>query len=569
MKLVRYLALLLLCFPLRATGRQQPAALGTIQGTVVDSATGAPLADAALRLGRVGQPIKQTRTDSKGAFTFSDLEPGRYDLLAKHSEYLDQAYGQSPTFPYRNFVGEFAIAAGQTVQAPIRMLRESTISGRITDANRAPVANAQLSLAVLQRNPFGPSILASPMGISDPNTVSVSTNDRGEYRMTGVPPGDYYVKAAPKVDVGGRIQANNAAMTYYPGFRNPDQAVAVKVGTGADVETIDFSLEPVSVRRVSGRIVNSLPTPGEEGRDYAYQFMLTPRNVRIMEQQGGSTGSQLDHAAAPDEFELWNVSPGEYDLYVAFRAGPRDPRGGDTFYIGRRVLQVTDTDVTDLTVTIEPGVDIPGQFVLDDSAKTLVADVRTLSLFTQTTTTLSQRFSPGLDVIRGRGVQADGSFVIPHAIAGRYILFAQLDPRLNLYMASARLGTRDITNQILEIDSGSSGPLVIEISGAGGKVDGTVTDRDSKPAPRARVVLVPSLGTVDLMGYKTAYTTAAGQFSIVGIRPGSYTAYAFAEIAESAWLDQEFMSPHATQGVSIEVSRNSQVRRDLKLIPAR
>jgi protocatechuate 3,4-dioxygenase beta subunit len=548
--------------------QQQPIALASIQGTVVDAATGAPLPDAELELGRVGQRSKQTRTDAKGAFTFSDLEPGRYSLLAKGSGYLDQAYGQSPNSAYRNAVGEFAIAAGQTLQAPIRMLREATISGRVYDTNRAPAVDAQVSLSILQRNIFGPSILNSPPpSVFDPNATFISTNDRGEYRMTGVAPGDYYIKAAPKVDVGGRMQANNAAITYYPGFRSPDQAVTVKASAGDNIEAIDFALEPVSARRVSGRLINSLFPAGEEGRDYAYQFMLTPRNVRIIEQQGSVSGTQPDHAPAPNEFELWNVSPGDYDLYVAYRAGVRDPRGANTYYMGRTVVQVADNDVTGLTVTIEPGVDIPGQFVLDDSAKTLVPDLRTLSLFSQTTTNMSQGFSPGLG--RGPGVQADGSFVIPHAIAGRYVLFAQLDPRLNLYMASARLGTRDVTNQILEIDSNSSGPLIVEISGAGGKIEGTVTDRDSKPAARARVVLVPSLGTVDLMGYKTGFTNAAGQFAIVGIRPGSYTAYAFAEIAESAWFDAQFMSPYATSGVSIDVSRNSQLRRDLKLIPAR
>ena len=563
-----YAVWLILLLPCMASGQQQPAVpLASIQGTIVDAVSGAPLADAEVRLGRVGQPSRQFRTDARGAFVITDLDPGRYSMLARRAGYLEQAYGASPESQFRNYSIEFAIAAGQTLQASIQMLREATISGRISDVNRAPVVNARLSLGVLQRRPTGPAILQSPQNISDPNTFAVLTNDRGEYRMTGIPPGEYYVSAVPSANVNGSLQRNNSARTFYPGFRNPEQAIPVKVAASADISAIDFSLEPVSTLKVSGRITNSLFNGGQEGRDFGYTYILSPRDARITDATGPANTALPDQASASDEFEFWNVAPGSYILYIAYRAGPQDPRGADIYYMGRLPLDVADRDVAGLTVTIEPGVDIKGQLVLDDSAKTLVPNVQTLSVVFQTMNSMPQRYSPALG--RGNVVQADGSFVLPRTAAGEYFLVTVLNPNLNLYVSSARFGTRDITNQTFEVDSDSSGTLVIEISGTAGRIEGAVTDRDNRPAVRARVVLVPSLTVVDLTAYKNVFTDANGRFALAGIRPGAYTAYAFAEILEGGWFDPQFMSSYAGSGVAIDVSRASQIRRDLKLITSR
>jgi hypothetical protein len=224
----------------------------------------------------------------------------------------------------------------------------------------------------------------------------------------------------------------------------------------------------------------------------------------------------------------------------------------------------TPRDVSRLTITIEPGVDIVGRFNLDDSAKALVPDVRSFSVVFQSINSMPQRYAPALGRIST--VQADGTFVLPHAIAGQYLLVTVTNPNLNLYVSSSRLGPRDISNQTFEVDADSSGPLMIEVSGLAGKIEGTVTDRDNKPISRARVVLVPSITVVDLTGYKDVFTDADGRFSIVGVRPGTYMAYAFSAVSEGGWFDPQFMAPYVTSAVPIDVSRGSQIRRDLKVI---
>jgi hypothetical protein len=546
-----------------ATARQQtPVAQASIRGTVVDSGDGTSIPEVEIRLERTGQATRRAMTDANGAFQFTDLDAGRYRMLARRAGYLDQAYGNSPEWQFRSDTREFLVSAGETFQAPIRMLREGTISGRIYDTKRAPLSNVRMSLGVLQRRPWGPAMLRSPQSISDPNLFTILTNDRGEYRMTGIPPGDYYVSAAETVTIDGRLQTNNLARTFYPGFRSPERSIPVKVAAGTEISAIDFSLEPVSSLKVSGRIVNSLLSGGQEGMDYSYTYLLAPRDARIIDATGTANTSLPDHATSPTEFEFWNVASGLYDLYVAYRP-PQDPRVGDVYYMGRSVIEVTDRDVSGLTVTIESGVDIPGRFVLDDAARTIVPDVRSLSVFFQSMNSMPQWYSPALG--RASTVQADGTFVLSHAIAGRYSLITAMNPNLNLYVSSARLGTRDITNQVFEVDGNSTGPLVVEVSGLAGRLEGTVTDLDNRPVSRGRVLLVPSLTVLDLTAYKTVFTDADGRFTVAGIRPGSYSAYAFAQIPEGAWFDPQFMAPYATSATPIDVSRGSQIRRDLKI----
>ena len=65
------------------------------------------------------------------------------------------------------------------------------------------------------------------------------TNDQGEYRVTGVQPGEFYLRTAPATQPAERttgafvVRANNVAPTYYPGVTSPDEAT---VDSAAEVD---------------------------------------------------------------------------------------------------------------------------------------------------------------------------------------------------------------------------------------------------------------------------------------------------------------------------------------------
>jgi len=559
--------ILTLLLQVAAATSQQPQRT-TFEGTVVDFSTGAALANVDIVLG----PQIRMKTDSKGAFSLVDIPPARYYPVASHPDYLDSGYGSQPDSSMRGAPAELLLTAGQRAQWAVRMLRAATISGRVYDSNRAPVANASVSPRVVVPQNDGRSMLGSIQpgeGTGDINRVFVKTNENGDYRISGLPAGQYYIGAAPAAVTSARTAANNAAITYYPGFRSPDQAALVRVASGAEIQGIDIVLEPNSPLRVLGKITNPLAGIGKEGADYSYQFALVPRNARIFEPPGSATSTLPDFDPEPGSFELRNVSPGTYDLFVAYSARPTNPRIGFEYYVGRAVADVTDRDVTNAVVTIDPAVDVRGQFILDESAKTLLPDLSQIVVEMRPIDSLPISYAPRLDPFRRKGAEPDGTFVIPHATSGRYYLVVlPPNPFLNLYVAGARLGPRNILGVDFELDSRTPEPLVIEISGQAGRVAGEVTDRDSRPVARAEVVLIPPLEMRrENFAYKTTTTNAQGQFSIAGIRPGMYTAYAFVKIPTGAWVDAQYMSQHAASGVSVSVERGQSIRKDLKVIP--
>jgi protocatechuate 3,4-dioxygenase beta subunit len=62
----------------------------TITGTVTDKNTHEPIPDVVVTLWKEGTKIATTRTDTDGIYTFTDIEPGTYDLKFTHSKYVEE-----------------------------------------------------------------------------------------------------------------------------------------------------------------------------------------------------------------------------------------------------------------------------------------------------------------------------------------------------------------------------------------------------------------------------------------------------------------------------------------------
>src|SRR5207237_439464 len=116
-----------------------------------------------------------------------------------------------------------------------------TIVGRIKDESNIPIANI---LVEALKEVFGPRGDRAVV-----TAVSALSDDRGEFHLYWLDPGNYYIRASslPAKSIPDS-SALKAAFTpeyapyYYPGFRDPKDAAKFRIRAGSQVSAFDFKL---------------------------------------------------------------------------------------------------------------------------------------------------------------------------------------------------------------------------------------------------------------------------------------------------------------------------------------
>ena len=250
-----------------------PAATGRISGRVTAEGTNAPIAGARVMvfpMMRRGTPPTgpmafppQGSTDQDGRFVFNGLAPGEYRVDVQKTGF---ASSMDPTTRPRTYT----VAAGQALDnISIVLQKGAVITGKVLDQKGEPVTDARV-MALRRITPPGASS-APPRLIPAPMQGSQQSNDIGEYRVTGLPPGEYFVAASPRAvgfagpgtssTTGNGGGAPTTTTTYYPGTADQAGAQAITVAAGAEVSNIVFTLQSVPAYRVAGIVVDETGAP--------------------------------------------------------------------------------------------------------------------------------------------------------------------------------------------------------------------------------------------------------------------------------------------------------------------
>src|SRR6266566_6136113 len=198
--------------PLGTSGRQRPGSspqvqppptrpedFCSIEGQVLNAVTGEPLGKASLTLRRVDAPpgppgaarAYSASSNASGKFSIVNIEPGKYRLSATRTGFVNAEFGA------RDFLqaGEtLSLDAGRKMSdVLLRMTTNGVVTGKVVDEDREPVAFLTVQ-AMRYRYNQGKKQLVS--------FGSASTNDIGEYRIFGLPPGRYYISVSPRRSYG-------------------------------------------------------------------------------------------------------------------------------------------------------------------------------------------------------------------------------------------------------------------------------------------------------------------------------------------------------------------------------
>jgi carboxypeptidase family protein len=310
---------------------QQLETTGRVAGRITVDGTSAPVAGARVTLmpmsqgrpaGPMGMPPQAT-TDQDGRFAFDRLAPGPYRVDVQKAGFapINQPRPQAAV--------SVTVAAGQTSPLDVRLKKGAVITGRIVDSAGEPIA--ELSVVAMQRAEAG---TAAPRLI--PAAGGAQTNDIGEFRLSGLAAGDYYVVALPRgsspfggpgVALSSGAARTTLAATFFPGTTDQASAHPIAVSAGADVGNISFAMQSVPAFRVSGVVVDEKGEPVAGAR----VMMMGESRGLLMGPPGGSQ-SQPD-----GRFTIGEVVAGAYRLTATVPVRI----GGNTGFTGGSVEVTT------------------------------------------------------------------------------------------------------------------------------------------------------------------------------------------------------------------------------------
>lgn len=451
-----------------------------ITGVVMsDDATPQPLRRATVTLMSTDAPIVKTVfTDAAGRFTVPELPAGRYSLSATKGGYVRMAYGarrhDRPGTPVNLHDGQ------QLSGLSLRLPRGGVIAGRILDENGGPAAGVQVRL-LQYRMQLGERTLMPALGGS---LMGETTDDRGMYRLYGLPPGEYLVAASPRNTNAGEIRASTAeeiraalaalqqpaappppagqplpppreyvtvgfAPVYFPGSPSVGGASSISLGPGEERSGVDFALQIVRTAKIEGTVVvpsgftpqsvmlTMVPVgphvgPGilgmtflnrvTPGADGKFSYAAVPPGQYTINARlsAGGGGARGGGAASPEVFEFRTAVGGG-----GGGAGPivvGGPGGSGPSYWATTDLTVDGTPQSNVLLTLQPGLTISGKLEFKGSR------IETPSDFSRVRVSLAPAPTPGggglMVGVPSAQVDASGRFTINGVTPGRYLVNA-------------------------------------------------------------------------------------------------------------------------------------------------
>lgn len=540
------LSVLALCSqqPPAAPTETKPEDRCAVEGQVLSSATGEPIRKAELALhgtepSRGGMPVTYSgASDAAGKFTIADVEPGKYHLLVHRTGFVDMQYGaRGPGRPGTTL----SLRPGQRLKDTVfRLIPHAVIAGRIVDEDDEPAVSVAVQ-AMRYRYLTGKRQLV--------NAGFAHTNDLGEYRIYGLAPGRYYLVAeyvrftdGTAVDRTAVPAAESYVPTYYPGTPDAATAATVEAGPGMQLRGVNFALSKAKTVRVRGHL-NNLTGAGRQNVILAFfprgQSRFMSMNPNHMTDSRG-------------DFEINGVRPGTYTLEANLWAE-------DNIYSARQEVAVGESNVDNLVVTLAPGADLSGQFVVEGTAQ---PDLSGVSVYLR-----SHEDSDFGSMAMARSV-TDNAFTISNVGSEVYSLQVGRLPD-GYWIKSVRMGEEEVRISGIDLTRGQAAPLIITIAPNAGQIDGAVIDGKQQPAAGASVVLVPEPKLRDQdWAYKTTTSDQNGRFSLKNLDPGEYKLFAWEDVEYGEYMDPDFLKPVEDRGQDVSVHEGSRESVQLNLIPA-
>jgi hypothetical protein len=277
------------------------------------AAMGKPLVGATV--GLWGQPLAEPNADNVTATSRTDRD-GKYQLKAPAGNYFIAAKAD----------GFVDVIENEPLLKSLRRVRVSEGAWPLTvDFELVPAASLEGTVIDDQGKPVTQTpILLIPIRmptISMPFWSFPRTDGLGKYRITGLPPGRYWIAAgdvAPLWDTSfGRLPHRR---TFYPDAADQSQAKAIDISPGAELKQIDINMGPaLRTFTVTVRLVADVDGQISDRPDVSLEAVYQGRGPLAVRPRDISTTN--------GEIIIPNVPVGEYAISVWLGLYPLHPNG--------------------------------------------------------------------------------------------------------------------------------------------------------------------------------------------------------------------------------------------------
>jgi hypothetical protein len=509
---------------------QDQTGKASIEGSVLDAITHEPVKKATVALNGPGGSLLAV-TDASGHFAFRQLPAGQYHLFASSEKYPTV---QGTIDPDRQLTISVT-AEEQKQDVNFALIPGGSVRGRIVDEDGNP----------MRCNAFALQFHDTGMGRTRRQSGSSQSDDKGEYRISNIPRGKYYVEARcgqtvplPHAFVRRTSLADVPTLTYpslfYPGAADVIGAAKVEVSPGTDVAGIDFRMAPARGITVRGHL-------GPTG----------DRNIQVTLTREDSGGLDWQRRGAPvnpstGEFQIRNVLPGSYELFAFSLVEGRS-------YFAKASVEVGAVPLDPIDLTLAAAPSISGSITIEGDTKMPMNNVH----FSMNPLDNQSMMGAGGHQTE---VQNDGTFIFNSVMPGRW--------RINMsvpggYVKSVKQGDQDVAPWDIEIGS-SPVQLKVVVGTKFAQIDAALA---AGPAGTEPVSAIIWSANGDPQYQQNMGLNQQGR-SRISVPPGKYRACAFALLQTGALMQNRALRKAVESHCeTLEASEEGVTQVQLPLIP--
>lgn len=574
-------------------------AKSTVRGRIFYENTGRPVRRAPIILISENSGVRevQAQTDNNGSFQIKNVKAGTYyafinapgvvtplafaDMSQSKKDGFDEAVEGFPPIVV-NGINDVE------VQIPAR--QGGAISGRITYSDGDPVIGARVEILRRANDQLIPVIPNFSAFFSLVSGIGggVQTDDRGVYRLSGLPAGDYFIRVSEGISHGGNPEpgpgsfamfASGDALVavYYPNAFEVEKAQSVPVITGQEMYDVNLTIPDRRLYRIEGKIISAKDkTPLEGARLKVTKSKETvvsifgPMSKNGPNSQTDENGNWSFNELPPGTYQLL-VEPDNYGSTIYEKESEDlsdSPTGGRAatppkYASTIREITIADKDLREIVVEVGYGAAVSGTVVTENSKEmpenvliSLSGEIRDLSV-RGTVFNYKGEFpaQPGV-------VYHD--FQLDNVAPGKsYFKFTVEDE--DYYVKSATLDKLDLLNQPVELKEGDDlKNIKVVLAKDVGTIKGTVLNADKQPAGNKKFALVPvaTERRRSTSFYRFVASDRNGGFTVKAA-PGEYAVVIFERNAPDqdpegfyAWLDEAVNDAHK---VTVKAGESSTV----------